>query len=82
MKKNKDKELGPCIVSGCDNDVRTRGMCGSCYSSALKLIRDGETSWENLKDMCLATEPYQSRSSHFRDTYFELKAKIKGKKKK
>lgn len=39
-----------CMVPNCVRERKTRGLCSSCYQSALKLVKDGRTTWKGLED--------------------------------
>ena len=46
-----------CLTAGCNFDEQTRGLCGTCYGTALKLVRRGRTSWAILERLGLSKPP-------------------------
>ncbi len=38
-----------CVIEGCDRKAVTRGLCHSCYLTALRLVQAGETTWTALE---------------------------------
>lgn len=38
----------------CPNQARARGLCGTCYQEARRLVRSGEFTWEELEERGLA----------------------------
>lgn len=38
-----------CIM-GCKGKVKAHGLCGTCWGSAYKKVRSGETTWEKLAE--------------------------------
>lgn len=38
-----------CITIRCDGEVKTRGLCKSCYGSVRALVRTGKVSMEDLE---------------------------------
>lgn len=38
-----------CIVNGCKNPAKYRGLCRPCYCAAWRSIKAGETTWEKLE---------------------------------
>lgn len=45
-----------CIVKGCDRPARSRGLCNSCYTSALDAVKSGRTTWPKLIKAGLALD--------------------------
>lgn len=41
--------MSKCIIDGCERKARTRGLCQSCYQSALWAIKAGKATWESLE---------------------------------
>ncbi len=40
-----------CLIPGCENtEIRARGQCDSCYQTAARRVRLGETTWEELEE--------------------------------
>ena len=35
-----------CIIEGCPNIIRNRGLCSTHYKQTQRAVWDGETSWE------------------------------------
>jgi len=38
-----------CTIDGCDRKAVTRGLCHSCYLTALRLVQAGEATWTALE---------------------------------
>jgi len=38
-----------CLKPNCDREVRSRGLCGSCYVTANSLVNKGKTTWKKLE---------------------------------
>ena len=62
------KTLENCIINNCPNIATCRGLCGSCYNIARKMIADKEVTDEELvkKHMLL---PRKKTASFFRDQF-------------
>ena len=43
-----------CLVPECDGEVRSRGLCAACYSAAVKMVRNKETTWAEIIENGLA----------------------------
>ncbi len=37
-----------CLYPECKGKVTRRGLCGSCYVTAWKLVKSGAATWEKL----------------------------------
>jgi hypothetical protein len=37
-----------CLVPDCHRHPTARGLCHICYNIALKMVKRGETTWEQL----------------------------------
>lgn len=48
---------GTCLVPGCDRKSEARGICRSCYNSAVLEIQKYRTSWSELENLGLAIKP-------------------------
>ena len=46
-----------CLVPGCDNESKTRGLCSTHYMYAHRLVTRGKTTWKELEEQgkCLAS---------------------------
>jgi len=57
-----------CIINNCPSIATCRGLCGSCYNIARKMIADKEATDEELvkKGMML---PGKKATSFFRDQF-------------
>jgi len=51
-----------CVVPGCSREATSRGLCGSCYLAASKLVKQGRTTWEALQARGLALAPTAGRA--------------------
>jgi hypothetical protein len=38
-----------CVIEGCDRKASTRGLCRSCYMTALRAVIAGEVTWDLLE---------------------------------
>ncbi len=47
MEGQNDK--GSCLVPGCDNPAKTRGLCATHYMYAHRLVSRGKTTWSVLE---------------------------------
>lgn len=54
-----------CKIEGCGKRAHTRGVCQNCYRKAANLVKNGETSWEELEEMGLVDSSKKTRSSAF-----------------
>lgn len=59
MSKTKMK----CLIKSCDREVKTRGICNSCYQTGKQLVTTGRTNWAELETagLCLPSKrkPYE-----------------------
>ena len=46
-----------CMIEGCTNRSRARGLCGNCYTVARYAIQCGKTTWEYLERHGLSRRP-------------------------
>ena len=65
-----------CIIEGCDRKATARGLCHSCYLTALRLIQAGETSWELLEQAGLCG-PMMKAPNAFAKAYSKQPAIVK-----
>ncbi len=72
MKNGRGQQCVSCKISG---HRFTRGLCPSCYQTAIALVNSGETSWEKLEAMGLAVARREYRQSPFRQQYEDAKAR-------
>lgn len=50
-----------CLTPGCNaTNISSRGLCGTCYQTALAYIKDGLTTWNELEHLGLAIAKVQS----------------------
>lgn len=54
-----------CMIEGCGNRAAIRGLCRSCHNRATALVKDGETTWEELEKMGLIAPSQRKRTSAF-----------------
>ncbi len=38
-----------CLREGCGRPAICRGLCASCYTTALRMVKNGKTTWEALE---------------------------------
>jgi len=55
-----------CMITGCDRKVETRGVCGTCYNAARKLVQDGQACWQDLETMGLVKPTHGPSKNAFR----------------
>lgn len=49
VKKAVNPNAPKCLNPDCGKPAGTRGLCGSCYSTASALVKDGTTTWAALE---------------------------------
>jgi len=49
-------ERPKCLVEGCDEPKKCRGLCAACYSIARLRVNSGLVTWSDLVSMGLALE--------------------------
>lgn len=49
-----ERKSTECISPGCQRYAKHRGLCSSCYQSAIKVVREGVVTWERLIELGLA----------------------------
>ena len=40
---------GKCLNPNCERKQKSRGLCGSCYDIAARLVREHRVTWEELE---------------------------------
>lgn len=40
-----------CLIECCEREANSRGLCWPCYQSALRLVKSGKTTWDELVNM-------------------------------
>lgn len=43
-----------CLVPNCPDPAKVRGLCERCYANANRMVRAGQTTWEELTELGLA----------------------------
>ena len=43
------KPIPKCLVPGCNNEAKTRGLCSTHYMYAHRLVTRGKTTWAELE---------------------------------
>ena len=56
----------------CDNEERSRGLCVTCYQSAIHRVRRGDCTWEWLEESGLVKRSSRRNQTPF-TTAFEAK---------
>lgn len=51
-----------CLVRGCKEPRRTRGMCEGCYHSALSMVKSGEKTWDDFIKAGEALPPKKAKA--------------------
>jgi hypothetical protein len=51
--QRREPKMAVCLI-GCPRPEYSRGLCNSCYQSALRLVKEGETTWEKLEELGFA----------------------------
>jgi len=46
---NIELDKGTCLVPGCNNPAKTRGLCATHYMYAHRLVSRGKTTWADLE---------------------------------
>ena len=46
-----------CLIPGCENQVKNRGLCQGCCQAAAKHVKAGKSTWEELEAWGLCTQP-------------------------
>ena len=44
-----------CLIDDCTRVEKMRGLCSSCYQGARRVIKLGQTTWEELAERGMAT---------------------------
>lgn len=44
-----ERKYEKCLRPGCENLEEARGLCNSCYAAALRYVRLGKVTWEQLE---------------------------------
>ncbi|MCK9571436.1 hypothetical protein M0R72_20980 [Candidatus Pacearchaeota archaeon] len=60
-----------CVIEGCDRKAVTRGLCESCYHTALRMVSAGETNWTALEQAGLCG-PMMRTPNAFAAAYAKL----------
>ena len=60
-----------CLVPGCTNEAKSRGLCGNCYTAARNAVKGGKTTWEKLEKAGLALASSRQESA-FAKAFGEL----------
>ncbi len=63
-----------CLTPECKGAAKWKGLCTSCYSTAKKMVENGETSWGDLASMNLAQ--LDSSGDKFRDAFRKKRSLI------
>lgn len=67
MSEESQKPKAQCIIEGCVNDVKTRGLCSSCYTGASKAVKGGTVTWDRLVGLELALASRQGSNAKLFD---------------
>jgi hypothetical protein len=43
-----------CLIDQCNRKVVSKGLCSSCYQTAIRYIKNGKTTWVELEKNGLA----------------------------
>ena len=43
-----------CLIDGCEQEAKSRGLCTNCYQLARLQVRANKVTWEQLEQMGLA----------------------------
>ena len=65
-----------CTIETCDRKAVTRGLCHSCYLTALRLVKAGETTWSELEQKGLCG-PMMRTMNAFARAYSEKQPETK-----
>lgn len=74
----KKKSLNGCVIEGCSNKARSRGLCESCYRQARRMIQEGTaTGWPSLIAQGLAKDtrsPFRAAAERVKKSRTRAKA--------
>ena len=56
---------GACLRPGCTKPAKAHGLCNSDLNTVYKLIKKGETSWEELTKAGKASEVVRGKVKRF-----------------
>lgn len=56
-KASEDPNAPKCIINGCQNKSKWKGLCPTCYGGAKQLIEEELTTWVELQALGLAEGP-------------------------
>ena len=60
-----------CLTEYCDNDAGTRGLCGTCYVYAKRLVKEGKETEEKLVSLGMM-HPLKNKRNKFAEYYNKL----------
>lgn len=66
-----------CMTDDCGKEMKSRGLCFSCYKRAEKMVKAGEVTWEQLEELGLCTPPQRIRAEGGHPFDKALRAKLK-----
>lgn len=66
-----------CLTPGCTNRLVSRGLCPSCYISARRIVRDKESTWEQLEAIGLVAPARRASIGKFRVAFLAAKSHSK-----
>ena len=46
-----DKPKPPCLYPTCERESKARGLCHSHYQTALRLVKEGLSTWDRLEEL-------------------------------
>lgn len=78
MAKNKNKDTtisSYCLISGCGELPKSRGLCGQHYAIARGRVKSGKLSWGQLEILGLSMPVSVSQSGRFVSEFDEALSK-------
>lgn len=62
-----EEKVKECLFPGCETEQRTRGLCSSHYNVAVRLVKSGVATWEELEERGKVLKARKSRNAEFED---------------
>lgn len=65
-----------CMVHGCEKEARSHGVCRTHYKMLLKMVRQGDTTWQELEANGITTPATFTRDPKDREMLTAYLAKM------
>lgn len=66
-----------CLIENCGKKPHTRGLCVAHYQVAVISVRSGETTWDELIRLKMATEPKRMERGKKRKQFDTMLSKLR-----